>query len=331
MMQNNGTYEYQYFLKDHLGNTRISLSQNGTVLQEDAYYPFGMNIAGLSAANSSPENKYKYNGKRCTERSRSELEDEFGLNWYDYGARFYDPAIARWHVVDPLAEAEFGFSEYSYVLNTPILLIDPDGMKWINPYEEYLEANKDNMSEEEIKSYKVLAGRSNRVMKDLKEGDETLFNYIENLTLTGYDGNSYDVNISVFVADGIKGKDNQVGQTEFKRTGDGKSVNADYGLKKVNVPIAYDKLNEKFKVGFNITVWDGVSFRDNRLANECGDVMFYMEKNIAALNDKSNAEHFREKGGLDKYLNSPSGKYSTKVESIYKERKNGKTNVNYPY
>ncbi len=24
MMQNNGTYEYQYFLKDHLGNTRIT-------------------------------------------------------------------------------------------------------------------------------------------------------------------------------------------------------------------------------------------------------------------------------------------------------------------
>ena len=55
MMQNEDTYEYQYFLKDHLGNTRITLSQNGTVLQEDTYYPFGMNIAGLSSANSSPE------------------------------------------------------------------------------------------------------------------------------------------------------------------------------------------------------------------------------------------------------------------------------------
>ncbi len=119
MMQNNGTYEYQYFLKDHLGNTRITLSQNGTILQEDAYYPFGMNIAGLSSANTNPENKYKYNGK--------ELEDEFGLDWYDYGARFYDAALGRWHVVDPLCEIARRWTPYQYAYNNPIRFIDPDG------------------------------------------------------------------------------------------------------------------------------------------------------------------------------------------------------------
>ena len=128
MMQNEDTYEYQYFLKDHLGNTRITLSQNGTVLQEDAYYPFGMNIAGLSYSDASPENKYKYNGKRCTERSRSELEGEFGLDWYDYGARFYDAVLVRWHVRDPLAEKYYSFSSYNYCANNPVLFIDPNGM-----------------------------------------------------------------------------------------------------------------------------------------------------------------------------------------------------------
>ena len=127
MMQNEGTYEYQYFLKDHLGNTRITMNQNGTVLQEDAYYPFGMNIAGLSYSNASPENKYKYNGKRCTERSRSELEGEFGLDWYDYDFRYYDPAIARWHVIDPLAEKFYYATPYGYALNNPIKFADIDG------------------------------------------------------------------------------------------------------------------------------------------------------------------------------------------------------------
>ena len=100
---------------------------SGTVLQQDAYYPYGMNIAGLSTANSSPENKYKYNGKRCTERSRSELQDEFGLDWYDYGARFYDAVLGRWHVIDNLSEGNHNTSPYLYVNNNPIFYIDPDG------------------------------------------------------------------------------------------------------------------------------------------------------------------------------------------------------------
>ncbi len=122
MMQNEDTYEYQYFLKDHLGNTRITMNQNGTVLQEDAYYPFGMNIAGLSSANSSPENKYKYNGK--------ELQDEFELDWYDYGARFYDAALGRWHSVDPKAEEYYSQSPYHFSGNNPIYYVDDNGMNY---------------------------------------------------------------------------------------------------------------------------------------------------------------------------------------------------------
>ncbi len=116
----NGGFDYQYYLKDHLGNTRITMNQNGTVLQEDTYYPFGMNISGLSYSNTSPENKYRYNGK--------ELQDEFGLDWYDYGARFYDAVLGRWHVVDPLAEESFEWTPYRYGFNNPIIFKDPRGM-----------------------------------------------------------------------------------------------------------------------------------------------------------------------------------------------------------
>jgi RHS repeat-associated protein len=61
-----------------------------------------------------------YNGK--------ELQTDFDLNWLDYGARYYDPAIARWGQVDPMAESYYSTSSYAYVLNNPIGLIDPNGM-----------------------------------------------------------------------------------------------------------------------------------------------------------------------------------------------------------
>jgi RHS repeat-associated protein len=125
MVNNDGTFEYHYFIKDHLGNTRITFNDVGYVIQEDSYYPFGMQMNGLSYETGLDyKNKYLYNGK--------ELQDEFGLDWYDYGARFYDAQIGRWHVGDPVADdpKNISISPYAYCINNPILFIDPDGLNW---------------------------------------------------------------------------------------------------------------------------------------------------------------------------------------------------------
>ncbi|MDP3452131.1 MAG: RHS repeat-associated core domain-containing protein [Bacteroidales bacterium] len=52
---------------------------------------------------------------------------------YDYGTRFYDPQIARWLRVDPLAAKYVPISPYAYVANNPLMFIDPDGREPIKP------------------------------------------------------------------------------------------------------------------------------------------------------------------------------------------------------
>src|SRR5690606_15434356 len=120
-------YDYVYQYKDHLGNIRLSYKNTGTgsspnleILEENNYYPFGLEHKGYGAPTVS-EHPYKYNGK--------ELNKELGLDWYDYGARNYDAAIGRWMNLDPLAEMYDDNSPYAYVKNNPIYYVDPDGMK----------------------------------------------------------------------------------------------------------------------------------------------------------------------------------------------------------
>ncbi len=140
--------KFEYSILDYQGNVRVSfsdLNQDGVITQSDVlqqqhYYPFGMNMEGewTSNLNFTTKNKYQYNGK--------EFNEDLGLNMNDYGARWYDPATARWTVVDPLAERHHDITPYAYVLNNPMRYIDPTGMTEDDP-EDPARLEPDNIND----------------------------------------------------------------------------------------------------------------------------------------------------------------------------------------
>ena len=94
------------------------------MVQENHYYPFGMNMRGIEeldiqSINGSDEHRFQYNGK--------EKEESFGLYWNDHGARNMDLQLGRWWGVDPLAEKFVATSSYVAMLNNPIRFVDLDG------------------------------------------------------------------------------------------------------------------------------------------------------------------------------------------------------------
>ena len=99
---------------DHLS----IIHQQGRVVEENHYYPYGMLIEGLSyVSNNSNPSKYKFNG----------ISYETSNDLYNYMAPFrsYDPSIAKWNQLDPMNQFQNGYIAFG---GNPVLLVDPLGL-----------------------------------------------------------------------------------------------------------------------------------------------------------------------------------------------------------
>ncbi len=129
-------WRYEYHLNDNLGNLRVACrcAEKAQEKQEDRYdgYPpyivqqviydgWGVKlpIFNPDKYKGRPEHRFKYNGKEY-------MSD---VGWYEYGFRIYDPSIARFNQVDPLAMDYSYKSTFDYAENEPLANIDMDGLE----------------------------------------------------------------------------------------------------------------------------------------------------------------------------------------------------------
>lgn len=147
-------HEKEFELKDHLGNVRVVVSDvklngdpdNGSsgwvvspasgaapfkadILAYNNYYPFGMLQPQRHYATEG--HRYGFNGKEMDNEVREEATTGTSGtgNHYDYGFRVYDPRIAKFLSVDPLAPEYPMLTTYQFASNSPIWAIDLDGLE----------------------------------------------------------------------------------------------------------------------------------------------------------------------------------------------------------
>ena len=129
--QNTYDYTTAFFVRDHLGSTRVMLNAQGDILERNAYYPFGLQMNQGKAyptltqrlpqlytgyVSSTPARRDLYNGK--------EIQTAAGTDYIDYGFRQDDPVTARWMAVDPKAEKYLPLTPYNYCAGNSISLVD---------------------------------------------------------------------------------------------------------------------------------------------------------------------------------------------------------------
>ena len=148
-----------FYLKDHLGSVRVVVNGNGEVKERNDYYAFGARQPRTDYPVS--DNVYKYNGK--------EEQITGDLDYLDYGARMYDASVGRWFSADPLGESYTDISPYTYCVNNPIRMIDPNGMKITDALWEQI----DRLMKEINRKWMWYEDRINNLICRMREGGLT--------------------------------------------------------------------------------------------------------------------------------------------------------------
>jgi RHS repeat-associated protein len=112
----------QFVHTDALGSVRATTGTTGSVANRFDYDPYGRSLSGtgLSSPGASTS-RFGYAGGNWIDAG----------SFYHFGARYYDPALQRWTMPDPVLQpTDPGQANlYGYVGGDPVNGVDPEGTK----------------------------------------------------------------------------------------------------------------------------------------------------------------------------------------------------------
>jgi len=115
VLEDVGSGDSFFFHTDHLGSVRLISDEDGVVVCEYEYDPYGQRTAVVADI----EQPYAFTGR--------EFDGESGL--YYYRARYYDARQGRFVSEDPIGLRSGGANFYRYTTNNPLNWTDPSGLR----------------------------------------------------------------------------------------------------------------------------------------------------------------------------------------------------------
>lgn len=148
--QTAGTSKTRYLHKDHIGSTTAITDENGAVVEEFSFDPWGKRRAtsldqleflhgpwsGLSEdqknnLTTDPSELASY----ITNKGFTGHEQMDAVGLIHMNGRVYDAELGRFIQADPVLQAPTdlqSYNRFSYVRNNPLSLVDPSGYSWLS-------------------------------------------------------------------------------------------------------------------------------------------------------------------------------------------------------